>query len=284
MIVITTPTGQVGSQLLTLLDDADDDVRVVARDPCKLDAERFEVVAGGHDDPKVIDRALDGADALFWLVPPNPQADDVHEHYRSFTRPACEAIERHGVERVVAVSSLGRDHPYDAGLLTAAFEMEALLEQTGAHIRTLRMPYYMENLLAQTAALEQGTLTFANDPDRPLATCATRDIAAAAAGLLRDRTWTGRDAVSVVGPDDLTPRGIAEVIADVLGRVVELAHVPIEAFAASLAEHGFSDGAAQAFAAMIRAQDAGIYDAEVTAAQRSPTSLRTWAEVALKPA
>jgi uncharacterized protein YbjT (DUF2867 family) len=77
MIVITTPTGQIGSRLVRQLLDQDKEVRVVVRDASRLEdavRERVETVEGSHDDPAVLDKALPGAEALFWLVPPNPRA------------------------------------------------------------------------------------------------------------------------------------------------------------------------------------------------------------------
>ena len=47
MIVVTTPTGQIGGRLASILLDAGEAVRVVARDPDRLAAdvrERAEVV------------------------------------------------------------------------------------------------------------------------------------------------------------------------------------------------------------------------------------------------
>ena len=95
MIVITTPTGQVGSQLVARLLASKDPVRVIVRDASRLDAsvrERVEVVEGSHDDPAVLDQALPGAAALFWLVPPNPLASSAEAHYLDFARAGAEAI------------------------------------------------------------------------------------------------------------------------------------------------------------------------------------------------
>ncbi|WAL67790.1 NAD(P)H-binding protein [Amycolatopsis cynarae] len=89
MIVVTTPTGRIGSCLVRRLLDRRCAVRVIVREPSRLDggvAEQVEIVQGAHDDPAVLDRALPGADALFWLVPPNPAAPSVQEHYRTFAR------------------------------------------------------------------------------------------------------------------------------------------------------------------------------------------------------
>jgi uncharacterized protein YbjT (DUF2867 family) len=77
MIVVSTPTGHIGSQLVRQLLGQDKQVRVIVRDASRLDEgvrDRVEVVEGSHGDAAVLDKALPGTEALFWLVPPNPQA------------------------------------------------------------------------------------------------------------------------------------------------------------------------------------------------------------------
>jgi uncharacterized protein YbjT (DUF2867 family) len=71
MIAVTTPTGHIGSQLVSHLLAAGAPVRVIARKPEKLSAEiqsRVEVVQGSTDDINVLAKALRDADAFFWLV------------------------------------------------------------------------------------------------------------------------------------------------------------------------------------------------------------------------
>ena len=154
MLVITTPTGQIGKQVLALLLDHHDPIRVIVRDPIRLDAgvrSRVEIVQGSHDDPAVLSRALDGADGLFWLVPPGFGDTNMEERYLGFTRPVADAIRRRGVPHVVGVSSAGHDWPTRAGVLSAAFAMDAEIERAGTAYRALSMPFYMENLLGNSA-------------------------------------------------------------------------------------------------------------------------------------
>jgi nucleoside-diphosphate-sugar epimerase len=83
----------------------------MARDPSRIQAEargRGEIVEGSHADPDVVDEAFAGADAAFWLAPPDPRAESVEAAYVDFTRPAAEAFKRHAVRRVVGVSAIGR--------------------------------------------------------------------------------------------------------------------------------------------------------------------------------
>ena len=132
MIVITTPAGQIGRQVLDNLLDSGEPLRVIARDPRHLPAEvrgRVNIVEGSHGDAAVVDKAFAGADAVFWLTPPDPRAPSVDAAFVGFTRPAAEAFNRHGVKRVVGVSALGRGTPWaaQAGFVTGSLAMDDLI-------------------------------------------------------------------------------------------------------------------------------------------------------------
>jgi uncharacterized protein YbjT (DUF2867 family) len=289
MIVLTTPTGNVGSQLLAeLLNAESESLRVIVRDPSRLDdavRDRVEVIVGSHDDPAVLDRALDGAQGLFWLVPPSMRASSAQEYYLSFTRPAVGAIRRYQVGHVVGISSAGWNWPHPAGLLSAAHAMDAELERSGAAYRSLGMGFYMENLLRPLPQMiSEGVLSLPLSPDRPLATIATQDIAATAAGLLLDRTWEGTDQIPVFGPDHHTPNEMAATISDVLGSQVTFEQADLEQLTASMIQRGTSEDLARDFAAMYWAQQNGIYDADWSRASPTPTTFRTWCETVLAPA
>ena len=115
MIVVTAPTGLIGHQVLEKLLGSGESLRVIARDPSRLPAEalqRVEVVEGSHGDRDVVDEAFAGADAVFWLAPPDPRAESAEAAFVNFTRPAAEAFKRHGVRRVVGITALGRGTPW----------------------------------------------------------------------------------------------------------------------------------------------------------------------------
>ena len=290
MIVITTPTGDVGAQVLGRILDSGEPVRVIARDPARLTArthDRAEVIQGSHADPDAIAKALAGADRLFWLVPPPGFRPDgsAERYYLDFTRPACQVIATGNV-RVVGVSTLGHGYSGPAGLLSAALAMDALIESTGTAYRALALPFFMENLLRQVQEIkEQGTFSMASAANRPLPAIATRDAAAAAAALLLDTAWSGQASVPVASPGDLTPDDMAGVISGALGRTIRYRQVPVADYQAMLLRRGASQAMAQDFADMIKAQNNGIYDAE----PRDPnsataTTFRQWCHDTLKPA
>ncbi len=290
MIVITAPTGNIGRHVVQHLLDGNEPLRIVARDPSKLPAEvreRAEVVEGSHGDAAVIDRALQGADSVFWLAPPNA-SKTLDEAYVDFTRPAANAIRRHGVGHVVSVTALGRGTAWQdkAGLVTASIRMDDLLMETGAAFRGLAMPSFMENALQQVPAIKaQGAMMGPLDPDRKAPTTATRDMGEAAARLLADRSWTGREEVPVLGPEDLSMNEIAAIISEVAGREVRYRQVPFDAFGERLASFGMSPSFVKGYVDMMRAKNEGMdNEVERAAPIRTATTYRQWAEQALKPA
>jgi uncharacterized protein YbjT (DUF2867 family) len=289
MIVVTTPTGLIGHQVLDRVLEADEPVRVIVRDPSRLSPqvrERVEVFEGSHGDARVVDRAFAGADAVFWLAPPNRSAPTLDAAYAGFARPAGAAIVRHGVTRVVDVSALGRGVSDHAGLVTASLAMDDLFASTGAGFRALLMPSFMDNLLRQTEAIKRQGMFFSTvSPDRRLPTCATRDIAAVAAGLLLDHSWGGQDTVAVLGPEDLSHHEMAEIVSDVLGTPVSYQQVPVDAFSQQLADLGMSDAMRNGMVEMMVAKDRGLDNAEPRTVQSTtPTSFRQWCEEVLRPA
>jgi uncharacterized protein YbjT (DUF2867 family) len=289
MIVITTPTGTIGQQVLEKLLDSGETIRVIARDPSRLHAhvrERVEVVQGSHSDSVVVNQAFEGADSVFWVVPPDFQANNVEKRYLEFIRPACEAFKSRGVKQVVAVSALGRGWPKPAGLVSASIAMDDLIASTGVAFRALTMPSFMDNFLRQVEPIKnQGMFFSPMSGDLKTPTCATRDIAAVAAKLLLDSSWSGSGNVPVLGPEDLSCNEMAQIISEVLGRPVRFQQVPFDAFKASLIESGASESMATAMVEMMVAKNEGLDNMEPrTAESTTPTSFRQWCEEVLKPA
>jgi len=289
MIVITAPTGQIGRQVVDNVLDSEEAIRVIVRDPSRLTPrvrERVEVVQGSHDDIEVVAKAFAGADTVFWLVPPNPQAESVHGHVLSFVKPLCDAIRSQGVKRVVGVSSLGRGLARNAGQISAIFAMDDLVESTGVHYRSLCMPGFMDNMLWQVEPIKrQGTFFYPIAGDLKLPTCATRDIADVAAKLLLDRSWSGQESVPVLGPENLSHNDMARILSEVLKRPIRFQPISGEDYKATLLQHGMSDAWAQGLIDMAAAVDRGFYlDEPRTPQASSPTGFRQWCEEVLKPA
>jgi uncharacterized protein YbjT (DUF2867 family) len=290
MIIVTAPTGAIGHQVLENVLRANEPVRVIARDPSRLPRrvrERIDVVQGSHSDTTVINKAFAGADAVFWLVPPDPRAETVDAAYLDFTRPACAAFKTHGIKRVVGISALGRGTPAaaHAGLVTASLKMDDLIASTGVHYRAVTNPSFMDNLLRHVELIKsRGMFVLPISGELKQPSACTRDIAATAARWLLDHSWSGAGSVPVLGPEDLSYNDMATIMSEVLGKPVRFQEIPGEAFKARLLERGMSEAMAQANLDMWVAYNQGLDTAEPRTPQSTtPTSFRQWCEEMLKP-
>jgi uncharacterized protein YbjT (DUF2867 family) len=289
MIVITTPTGTIGQQVLENILGSGEPIRVIVRDPSRLPSQipkRVEVVQGSHGDIDTVTKAFKGADSVFWLMPPDFRTDNVMAAFLDFTRPACDAIRSQRVKRVVGISALGRGWPKDAGLVSASLAMDDLIASMGVSYRALTMPSFMDNTLRQVEPIKnQGMFFSPISGDRKLPTCATRDIAAVAAKLLLDPSWSGQGGFPVLGPEDLSFNDMAKIMSDVLGKPVRFQQIPFEAFKARLTASGMSEAMAQGMVDMMVAKNEGMDNAVPRTPQSTtPTSFRQWCEEVLKPA
>jgi uncharacterized protein YbjT (DUF2867 family) len=280
MIIITTPTGAIGRQVVEHVLRREEPIRVIVRDPSRLPSDvrdRIDVVQGSHGDAAIVNKAFAGANAVFWLVPPDPRATTVEAAYLDFTRPACAAFKAHGVGRVVGISALGRGTPAGAhaGLVTASLAMDDLIAGTGVHYQAVTNPSFMDNLLRQVELIKtQGIFSLPISGDLKQPSACTRDIAATA----------GVGSVPVLGPEDLSYNDMAAIMSEVLERTVRFQEIPGEAFKAGLLQRGMSEAMAQATLDMWVAYSQGLDTAEPrTPRSTTPTSFRQWSEEVLKP-
>ena len=290
MIVITTPTGQIGRQVLGNLLQSGQELRVIARDPSQLPAavrENLDIVEGSHGDTAVVEKAFAGADAVLWVTPADPRAPSVEAAFAGFTRPAAKAFSRRGVGRVVGVSMLGRGTPWAAlaGFVTGSLAMDDLIAASGVAYRALANPYFMEDTVRQAKSIkDQGVFFWPIAGDRKMPAVATRDIAAAASRLLLDASWSGVDEVPLLGPEDLSFTDMAEIISQVLGKDVRFQQITFEAYKDRFVRLGMSDAMAQGYTDMARAKNEGLDNGVQRTPQNStPTSFRQWCEEVLKP-
>ena len=289
MILVTTPSGDIGGRVLGHLLDAGREVRAVARRPETVAAD-IEIVKGSHADPKVITEALDGVEAVFWLPPGDVTLADAKAAYVGFSDGLCAALPTSSVTHVVGVSALGRGWRGPAGHVGASVEMDDRIAATGVAYRALACASLMNNLMRQLGPLKgsaHDTGAFYQPMPGDLASplVAKADVAAVAVGLLLDRDWEGAADIPLLGPEDLSPDEMAATLSEVLSRDVAFREMSMDAFANMLRGQGASEGMTRAYVEMMTAKAAGL-DAMHADADRSltPTTFRNWCAAELRPA
>lgn len=164
--------------------------------------------------------------------------------------------------------------------------MDDLIAGSGVAYRALANPSFFENLLEEADSIrDTGVFTDVVDADRKAPLVAVADIAAIAAGLLMDRSWTGIEDVPVLGPRDVSPNDLARIMTEQFGRPVRYERQPFDEMYTTLVGYGLNEAFVQGIVDMKRAKDQGL-DAGVarTPDTASPTGFEQWCAETLKPA
>jgi NAD(P)H-binding len=116
--VVNTPDGNIGRVVTEQLLEAQEDVVIISRHPSNvtdLVKQGAHLVEGSIDDVGVLDKALKGADELFWLTPFAFDPPDYLNWARRIGRFAAETVKTHAIQRVVLISSVGAQHESGVG-------------------------------------------------------------------------------------------------------------------------------------------------------------------------
>jgi len=289
-ILVTTPTGHIGSRIVERLIDEGAAFGVFARKPSALPQrvrDAATVHQGDLEDPESLRRAAEGADVVFFLIPPKWDADDMRAYQRQLAQNAVDALTGAGVDRVVFLSSGGAQRD-DLGPISGLGDAETMLEDAFSDVVHLRAGYFMENFFNNLPTIEQeGAIYSALSPETKTFVVATRDIGDVAVRWLLDESWSGHHVAGIHGPEDLSMREAAQIISDGLGRDVNYVQVPAGAVEQAVKQTGASDSVAANYREMVTGLEKhglDYADEERTDATTTPTTLSTFVETTLRPA
>ncbi|MGK5557207.1 NmrA family NAD(P)-binding protein [Actinomadura kijaniata] len=286
-IVVTTPTGHVGSRVVRLLLQAGVRPRVLVRDPARLDAatrDRVEVRRGDLTDGAFVRAATAGARTVFWVDPTPHTVEDPVGTSRRTASALVEAARAGDVARVVLLSSVGAERRRGAGHIDALAWIEERLDATAADTLHLRCGYFFTNLLMDLDGLARGELTTALPPDRPLPWVDPRDVGEIVAARLLNEAWGGHRVQAVHGPEDLTYEQVARILTETLDRPVRLKCVGDDDVRAALRSAGLPPGAVEGIVGMTAGTRDLVPEQPRDVVTTTPTTLAAWAYARLRPA
>lgn len=284
-VVVTTPTGRVGSRVVQLLVQAGAHPTVLVRDAGRLNPAyigRVDVVEGDQGDERAVIRATVGADALYW-VSPSTGDDDPVAGYLRLGRTAAAAVTANAVPRVVFQSSVGAELRSGFGEVDGLGGTEDLLNATGAHVTHLRCGYFFTNLLMDLESLRAGVLSTMLPPEHRMPWVDPRDVGEVAAARLLAPDWTGRTTQGVHGPQDLSFSEAARIIGDAVGRPLAVEQVPEDDMAAALRAAGLTPAQTEGVLGMSRGQLGFTPENPRHYLTTTPTTLGAWAYENLRP-
>ncbi|MCO6439558.1 MAG: NmrA family NAD(P)-binding protein [Nitrococcus mobilis] len=248
-------TGQVGSATARALLDVGEDVTVVTREAdhgADLKAAGAQIVVADIRDVHALREVFRTGKRAFLLNPPADPSTDTDAEERANVAAIIAALDRSGLEKVVAQSTYGAFEGERCGDLTVLHELERELRAQPIPAAINRGTYYMSNWVGMADAVrESGTLPSFFPADLALPMVAPDDLGQVAA--LRLMTPVSDIGVQhVEGPERYTAGDVAQAYAAAFGRTVEVEVIPAEALEEAFRQFGFSEKAAESYACMTR--------------------------------
>lgn len=234
MILVTGATGNIGRPVLLALVQAGESVRVLARDPARVEdhGPLVEVVVGDLDQPDTLPPALVGVDKVFLLAPgPNVPAQDA---------AMIDAAAAAGVRHLVMVSSLGAEVG-GVGGGRAHMPGEALLKASTMDWTILHPSEFMTNTLWWAETIRMAGSIFVPTGSGRVGFIDPADIGQVAAAVLLGDGHEGRT-YRLTGPESLSTADIAALIGQVRGEPVGHVDVSDEAFEQAMVQAGMPAG------------------------------------------
>jgi uncharacterized protein YbjT (DUF2867 family) len=269
MFLITGITGKVGGATARRLLAQGKTVRALVRDRAKAASwthQGVELVDGDWNDAAAIERALEGVDGAFVMLPavwaPSPDFKEAKGVIANYV----EALAKAPPPRVVALSSMGANRTSGLGMITALSLLEQSFRNLASPVAFVRAGGFFENFLYGLHVAQGGALpVYYNPTDRKSTMVATDDIGAEVAALLTGPAWSGRRVIelgSMVSPDE-----VAAQLGEVLKRDVKAFAVPRAQWPAAFEQFGIPKGQTGAAEAMFEAVNAGWMDLGVEGAE-----------------
>jgi len=110
-VLVTGATGYIGGRLVPALLEAGYRVRVMARDPIRLQGrswlEQVDIVQGDVLKPSTLDVALEGIDVAYYFIHSMREGVDFHERDMQAARNFGAAAQNQGVKRIIYLGGLG---------------------------------------------------------------------------------------------------------------------------------------------------------------------------------
>jgi NAD(P)H dehydrogenase (quinone) len=231
VILVTAATGQVGREVVRRLASAGP-VRAMVRDPAAAgDLAGAEIVVARFEDADALAAAMAGVETVFLAGRDSPG-------YVAQQERAIAAAAAVGVRHVVKLSALGARFGSPVELMRDHHAGEERLEASGMAWTFLRPHLYMQNLLrfAGPVAAEGRLAAPMGDGAYPFVD--TRDVAAAAAAVLRAPAGHAGRAYALTGPRAVGYAEIARQMGEIVGRDVRYEALSPDAFRVDLEAAG----------------------------------------------
>lgn len=240
-VLVTGATGQQGGALARVLLEKGHNVRAFVRRPNSPEAKELEhsgaeLARGDFEDPRLMEDAAGGMDAVFVVATPFEAGTKAETRHGIAAADAAQAA---GVEHLVYSSVADADKDTGIPHFDSKREVEKHIEGLGVPYTIVAPVYFMDNLLASWTVpqLKEGMLPMALPASRPLQQIALSDIASFTALVLENREEFVNQRVDIAS-DELSGGEVVEVLTRVTGHEIDYVEQPLEQVRQTMGEDG----------------------------------------------
>jgi uncharacterized protein YbjT (DUF2867 family) len=257
MNLIVGATGILGSEICRLLAEKGVPVRALVRSTsnpdkvAQLKALKAEVVIGDLKDRRSLDAACRGATAVISTASSTlsrQEGDSIESVDREGQVNLVDAAEAAGVKHFVLISFPKVD--VDFPLQRAKRAVEGRLQRSGMSYTILQPTFFTEVWLSPALGFDpkNGKAQVYGSGSRKISWISFQDVAKFAVAAL-DRRLAPNATIKLGGPEALSPLEAVRLAEQVVGKPIEVQHVPEEALRA---QHGAAtDSLQQSFAGLM---------------------------------
>jgi uncharacterized protein YbjT (DUF2867 family) len=257
MNLIVGATGILGSEICRLLAEKGVPVRALVRSTsnpdkvAQLKALKAEVVIGDLKDRRSLDAACRGATAVISTASSTlsrQEGDSIESVDREGQVNLVDAAEAAGVKHFVLISFPKVD--VDFPLQRAKRAVEGRLQRSGMSYTILQPTFFTEVWLSPALGFDpkNGKAQVYGSGSRKISWISFQDVAKFAVAAL-DRRLAPNATIRLGGPEALSPLEAVRLAEQVVGKPIEVQHVPEEALRA---QHGAAtDSLQQSFAGLM---------------------------------
>jgi uncharacterized protein YbjT (DUF2867 family) len=243
MIIVAGASGKTGSSVASKLLDAGKRVRVLLRREDTAEAWRArgaEVQVGSLDDARFLRSALEGASALYALIPEDMRRSALRTYRLQIVEALASAVRSSSIPHVVLLSAAAAVVAEGNGPAAELHIAEQALGAATTRLTTLRPCAFQENALSvlPTAITDGVYPNFLPSADFAVPMIAARDVATYAV----DRLIGASDPSEVLdlsGPS-YSARQVAALLSEALAKPIRVVHIPADQHVAALTRAGLS--------------------------------------------
>ncbi|GIX24958.1 MAG: NAD(P)-dependent oxidoreductase [Caldimonas sp.] len=255
-ILVTGATGNIGRALVERLQTTPPSLSVIAASPSGQSVAGAPGRALNLLDPDSAQAAMQGVDRLFLLTPAHPEMEAMTAH-------AVRAAQAAGVQHIVRISGAGADPESEIAIARLQGRCDRIVIDSGIAYTLLRPKNFMQNFTTFLRDMIRAGTVYSSQGEGRVPFIDARDIAAVAARILREPQAHAGKAYTLTGPQALTHAEALAVIAEHIGRPIQLVPISEEQAVDGMRQAGMPEPLVQAMSSLNRVIAAG-WVAEVT--------------------